>query len=259
MTVTINDHRSGLRFNVYDHPLVDVIFPDGTIRITVATYYNIEHREWFPIKIDLDDIHSFMYELGRSDSYNSISDLVHHFFIFSPSPEIAFRMYKNVYGCDRVRERKLSDILEEVYPDVLEDIIDKLRLFVQLFKREEEVFLRGVLNYIGEEKMIWKMTDVSNLTIEGEGVWKYSYNIGDTNYLRIPEESSVENIPLIIGITSKENSIVPDGFLNNIGGLREKLKIFLGSNDKPVKEIGKSNNNIIKVVKGIWNKFWEKF
>lgn len=258
--MTINDHRSGLRFNVYDHPLVDVIFPDGTIRIIVATYYNIEHREWFPIKIDLDDIHSFIDELGKSYSYNSISDLVHHFFIFSPSPEIAFRMYKNVYGLNRTRERKLSDILEEVYPDVLEEIIDRLRLFVQLFKPEEEAFLRGVLNYIGEEKMIWKMTDVNNLTIEGEGVWKYSYNIGDTNYLRIPEESSVENTPLIIGITSKENSIFPDGFLNNIGGLREKLKIFLGSNEKPVKEIGKSNtNNVIKVVKETWDKFWEKF
>lgn len=257
--MTINDHRSGLRFNVYDHPLVDVIFPDGTIRITVAIYYNIEHREWFPIKIDLDDIHSFMHELGRSDSYNSISDLLNHFFIFLPSPEIVFRMYKNVYGCNRARERKLSDILEEVYPDVLEEIIDRLRLFVQLFKPEEEAFLRGVLNYIGEEKMIWKMTDVSNLTIEGEGVWKYSYNIGDTNYLRIPEESSVENLPLVIGISSKENSIVPDGFLNNIGGLREKLKIFLGSKDKPAKGIVKSNNNIIEVVKRIWDKFWEKF
>lgn len=255
--MTINDHRSGLRFNVYDHPLVDVIFPDGTIRIIVATYYNIEHREWFPIKIDLDDIHSFIDELGKSYSYNSISDLVHHFFIFSPSPEIAFRMYKNVYGCDRVRERKLSDILEEVYPDVLEEIIDRLRLFVQLFKPEEEAFLRGVLNYIGEEKMIWKMTDVSNLTIEGEGVWKYTYNIGDTNYLRIPEESSVENTPLIIGITSKENSVVPDGFLNNIGGLREKLKIFLGSKNKPIKGTVKSNN-IIEAVKKTWKKLWEK-
>ena len=168
-------------------------------------------------------------------------------------------MYKNAYGLNRTRERNLSDILEDVYPDVLEEIIDRLRLFVQLFKREEEAFLRGVLNYIGEEKMIWKMTDVSNLTIEGEGVWKYTYNIGDTNYLRIPEESSVENTPLIIGITSKENSIVPDGFLNNIGGLREKLKIFLGSNSKPTKEIVKSNNNILKVVKRIWKKLWEKF
>lgn len=257
--MTINDHRSNLKFNIPEHPSVDCVFPDGTIRIIVATYYNIEHREWFPIKIDIDDIHPFLYELGRSDSYNSISDLVHHFFIFSPYPEITFRMYKNIYGCDRRDERKLSDLLEDVYPDVLEEIIDRLRLFAQLFKKEEEAFLRGVLNYIGEEKMIWKMTDVSNLTIEGEGVWKYTYNIGDTNYLRIPEESSVENTPLVIGITSKENSIVPDGFLNNIGGLREKLKIFLGSNDKPSKEIGKSSNNILKVVKETWNKFWENF
>lgn len=256
--MTINDHRSNLRFNIPEHPSVDCVFPSGTFRIIVATYYNIEHREWFPIKIDLDDIHSFIHELGRSDSYNSISDLVRHFFIISPNTEIALRMYKNVYGCDRCERRQLSDILEDIYPDVLEEIIDRLRLFVQLFKKEEEAFLRGVLNYIGEEKMIWKMTDVSNLTIEAEGVWKYSYNIGDTNYLRIPEESSVENTPLIIGITSKANSIVPDGFLNNIGGLREKLKIFLGSNDKPNKEIGKSNNNIIKVVKGIWSKFWEE-
>lgn len=255
--MTINDHRSGLRFNVYDHPLVDVIFPDGTIRITVAIYYNIEHREWFPIKIDLDDIHSFMHELGRSDSYNSISDLLNHFFIFSPNPEIAFRMYKNIYGCDRARMRQMSEILEDIYPDVLEEIIDRLRLFVQLFKPEEEAFLRGVLNYIGEEKMIWKMTDVNNLTIEAEGVWKYSYNIGGTNYLRIPEESSVENTPLIIGITSKANSIVPDGFLNNIGGLREKLKIFLGSKDKPIKGTVKSNN-IIEAVKKTWKKLWEK-
>lgn len=255
----INDHRSSLKFNIPEHPSVDYVFPDGTIRIIIATYYNIEHREWFPIKIDLDDIHSFMYELGRSDSYNSISDLVHHFCIFSPNPEIALRMYKNVYGCDRCEKRQLSDILEDIYPDVLEEMIDRLRLFVQLFRKEEEAFLRGVLNYIGEEKMIWKMTDVSNLTIEGEGVWKYSYNIGDTNYLRIPEESSVENTPLVIGITTKENSIVPDGFLNNIGGLREKLKIFLGSKDKPINKTTNSSNHILKVVKRIWDKFWEKF
>jgi len=255
----INDHRSGLKFNIPEHPSVDYVFPDGTIRIIIATYYNIEHREWFPIKIDLDDIHSFIHELGRSDSYNSISDLVHHFFIFSPNSEIAIRMYKNVYGCDRCEKRQLSDILEDIYPDVLEEMIDRLRLFVQLFRKEEEAFLRGVLNYIGEEKMIWKMTDVSNLTIEGEGIWKYSYNIGDTNYLRIPEESSVENTPLVIGITTKENSIVPDGFLNNIGGLREKLKIFLGSKDKPINKTTNSSNHILKVVKRIWDKFWEKF
>ena len=50
-------------------------------------------------------------------------------------------MYKNVYGCDRVRERKLSDILEEVYPDVLERYNWQIKIIRTTFQERG----RGIL------------------------------------------------------------------------------------------------------------------
>ena len=255
--------RTTTSFNIYKYPIVDNIFPDGVFRIILASYYDAYQCIWVPIKRDLDEIHEFMEEL-RQISWSTKSKLVDKFFrVPTNTGGIPVKIYDSVYGRVNISKMDLGELLEEIYPDVLEALLNPLRLFIQIFSKGDVNLLRSVLRHIGEDKAIWKMTDLENLTIESQGIWKYKYNIGDTNYLRIPEEDSVDNLPLVIGLSSKEGAIVTKGFDKGLSEIREKLKIFLGSNNKKDKIIseGKKSNVlsdilscVIQGVKRIWEK-----